>query len=77
MLAPEMGASDVPATIARIVAFAETRENRTVTPRDVYVKKWAKDSKEAALLLQSIVSDYGIGRMVKGKRGGLYWCLDS
>jgi hypothetical protein len=76
VLAPEVGASDVPATIARIVAFAETRENRQVTPRDIYTKKWAANSREATALLESLVTDYNLGRMMKGKRGGVYWCAD-
>lgn len=68
VLAPQVGGSDLPAWVVKITNLAKGREDRSVTHRDVLLRKWAATADEARGMLSSLVSDFGVGRMVKSTR---------
>ena len=68
VLAPQVGGGDLPHWVVKIVNFAETNGTGVVTHRDLVVKKWAKNGAEARGMLDRLVSDYGVGRLVNAVR---------
>lgn len=75
VLAPEVGASDLPGWVVKILEFSKSETNKTgyVTPRDLIHRKWAKDSMDASNKLKKLVTDYGLGRLVKTPRKDQVW----
>jgi hypothetical protein len=68
VLAPQVGGGDLPHWVVKIVNFAETNGTGVVTHRDLVIKKWAKNGAEARGMLERLVSDYGVGRLVNAVR---------
>lgn len=68
VLAPQVGGGDLPHWVVKIVNLAETNGTGVVTHRDLVLKKWAKTGAEARQMLERLVSDYGVGRLVNAVR---------
>jgi hypothetical protein len=68
VLAPQVGGGDLPHWVVKIVSFAQTNGTGTVTHRDLVLKKWAATGGEARQMLERLVSDYGVGRLVTAVR---------
>ena len=74
VLAPEIGGSDLPGWVTKIISLAETDETGDITPRKVMRAKYASTSSEATEMLKSLVSDYGMGELKTGKRRDqIFW----
>ena len=68
VLAPQVGGGDLPHWVVKIVRLAEDNGAGVVTHRDLVIKKWAKNGGEARQMLERLVSDYGVGRLVHAVR---------
>lgn len=68
VLAPQVGGGDLPHWVVRIVNYAQSNETGIVTHRDLVIKKWAKSGAEARQMLERLVSDYGVGKLVQAVR---------
>lgn len=68
VLAPQVGGGDLPHWVVKIVRFAEDNGTGTVTHRDLVLKKWANSGGEARQMLERLVTDYGVGRLVHAVR---------
>jgi hypothetical protein len=78
VLAPQVGGGDLPPWVVRIVSYAQGTDDGIVTHRDLVLKKWAKDGAEARHMLDRLVSDYGVGRLIKAvRRDQTRWQLGS
>lgn len=78
VLAPQVGGGDLPRWVVRIVGLAESNGTGVVTHRDLVLKKWAKDGSEARQMLERLVSDYGVGKLVRAvRRDQVRWQLGS
>jgi hypothetical protein len=73
VLAPQVGGGDLPGWVVRVVELAKTRETRKVTARDLVTRRWCESGAEAKEKLQKLVSDYGLGRMLKSPRADQVW----
>ena len=74
VLAPQVGGNeDLPEWVVKVVELAESREDKKVSVTDLRKKKWGKDSRERKNMLQSLVSDYGLGKMVQAPRINQTW----
>lgn len=78
VLAPQVGGGDLPHWVVKIVTFAQSNESGIVTHRDLVLKKWASNGGEARQMLERLVSDYGVGRLVNAvRRDQIRWQLSS
>jgi hypothetical protein len=68
VLAPQVGGGDLPNWVVKIVSLAQTNGTGVVTHRDLVLKKWANSGGEARQMLERLVSDYGVGRLVTAVR---------
>jgi hypothetical protein len=68
VLAPQVGGGDLPSWVVKIVTLAQTNGTGIVTHRDLVLKKWASSGGEARQMLERLVSDYGVGRLVHAVR---------
>lgn len=68
VLAPQVGGGDLPNWVVKIVSLAQTNGTGIVTHRDLVLKKWASSGGEARQMLERLVSDYGVGRLVTAVR---------
>ena len=73
VLAPQVGGGDLPGWVVKVVELAKTRETRRVTARDLVTKKWADSGTEAKEMLQKLVGDYHLGRLLKTPREDQTW----
>ena len=73
VLAPQVGGGDLPGWVVKVVELAKTRETRRVTARDLVTKKWAETGTEAKEMLQKLVGDYHLGRLLKTPREDQIW----
>ena len=74
VLAPQVGGnSDLPEWVVKIVDLAVSREDKKVTATDLRKRKWGKTLSERRKMLQSLVDEYGIGKMVEAKRLNQVW----
>lgn len=73
VLAPQVGGGDLPGWVVKVVELAKTRETGKVTARDLVTKKWAESGAEAKGMLQKLVSDYKLGRMLQAPRKDQVW----
>ena len=74
VLAPQVGGNeDLPEWVVKVVELAESRKDRKVTATDLRKRKIGKDSNDRRRMLQSLVSDYGLGRMVQAPRMNQTW----
>ena len=78
VLAPQVGGGDLPHWVVRIVAYAQTTEDGIVTHRDLVIRKWASTGNEARTMLERLVTDYGVGRLIKAiRRDQIRWQLST
>lgn len=78
VLAPQVGGGDLPHWVVKIVNYAATTENGIVTHRDLVLKKWAANGAEARQMLERLVSDYGVGKLVRAvRKDQTHWQLSS
>ena len=68
VLAPQVGGGDLPSWVVKIVGLAQTNGTGIVTHRDLVLKKWASSGGEARQMLERLVSEYGVGRLVTAVR---------
>lgn len=74
-LAPLVGASEIPPWVAEIRRKGEDQE--IISARDVLRWRFAEDGKQAKQRLVRMVTEYGTGRLVEGKRKDqLLWTLN-
>lgn len=73
VLAPQVGGGELPGWVVKVVELAKTRENHQVTARDLVRRKWAGSGEEAKGMLQKLVGDYGLGRLLKSPRADQVW----
>ena len=73
VLAPQVGGGDLPGWVVKVVELAKTRETRRVTARDMVTKKWAETGTDAKEMLQKLVGDYHLGRLLKTPREDQVW----
>ena len=74
VLAPQVGGNeDLPEWVVKIVELAESREDRKVTATDLRKRKVGKDSSDRRKMLQSLVSEYGLGKIVQAPRMNQTW----
>jgi hypothetical protein len=77
VLAPQVGGGDLPHWVVKIVRLAEDNGTGTVTHRDLVLKKWANSGGEARQMLERLVNDYGVGRLVRAvRRDQVRWQLE-
>ena len=77
VLAPQVGGGDLPHWVVKIVRLAEDNGTGTVTHRDLVLKKWANSGGEARHMLERLVNDYGVGRLVRAvRRDQVRWQLE-
>lgn len=78
VLAPQVGGGDLPNWVVKIVTLAQSTESGIVTHRDLVLKKWAKTGGEARQMLERLVSEYGVGRLVNAvRRDQIRWQLND
>ncbi|QNI55191.1 hypothetical protein SynBIOSE41_02700 [Synechococcus sp. BIOS-E4-1] len=65
-LAPQIGMSDIPASVAKVIELGGRQEK--VTAREVLRRRWASDAKAAKELLLSLPKQYGRGRIIPAPR---------
>lgn len=68
VLVPQVGGSDLPDWVVKIVEFAKKNGTGEVTHRDVLRKRWATGSEEAKRMLQALVEQYGVGTLIRAVR---------
>ena len=74
VLAPQVGGNeDLPEWVVKVIDLAESREDKKVTVSDLRKKKWGKGQRERKQMLESLVTDYGLGRMVQAPRANQVW----
>ena len=74
VLAPQVGGNeDLPDWVVKVIDLAEGREDKKVTIADMRKKKWGKGQRERKQMLESLVTDYGLGRMVQATRANQVW----
>lgn len=73
VLAPQVGSGDLPGWVVKIVELSKTRETGRVTARDIVTNRWAATSPEARKMLQTLVTDYGLGRLLRTPRKDQTW----
>ena len=74
-LAPQVGMSDIPAPVAKVLQLGEEQEK--VSARDLIRRRWVADTKQAKQLLSSLVNDYGRGRLLPAPRKDQVWWTAS
>lgn len=78
VLAPQVGGGDLPTWVVKIVSFAKTTDEGIVTHRDLVLKKWANSGEEARQMLESLVRDYGVGKVVAtARKNQTHWQLST
>ncbi|MEY3750674.1 MAG: hypothetical protein RLZZ186_1093 [Cyanobacteriota bacterium] len=73
VLAPQVGGGDLPGWVVKVIELAKTRETKKVTARDLVTRRWCESGAEAKEKLQKLVSDYGLGRLLKTPRADQVW----
>ena len=74
VLAPEVGGNDeLPDWVVKVIQLAESRKNRRVTATDMRKRKWGDNQKDRRKMLQSLVYDFGLGKLVKANRADQTW----
>ena len=73
-MAPQVGGNDeLPSWVVKIVELADQREDKKVTATDLRQRKWGEDARDRKKMLETLVSDYGLGRMIKAPRANQVW----
>ena len=74
VLAPQVGGNDeLPSWVVKIVELADQREDKKVTATDLRQRKWGEDARDRKKMLETLVSDYGLGKMIKAPRANQVW----
>jgi hypothetical protein len=74
VLSPQVGGNeDLPGWVVKVVELAQSREDRRVTARDLRARKWGETMTERKGMLESLVKEYGMGRMVSAPRANQVW----
>jgi len=74
VLAPQVGGNeDLPEWVVKVVELASGREDRKVTVADLRKRKWGKGQRDRKEMLESLVTDYGLGRMLSAPRANQVW----
>jgi hypothetical protein len=74
VLAPQVGGNeDLPGWVVKVVELAQSREDRRVTARDLRARKWGETMKERKEMLEAMVKEYGMGRLVTAPRANQVW----
>jgi len=68
VLAPQVGGGDLPHWVVKIVNYAQSTDTGIVTHRDLVLKKWAANGGEARQMLERLVNDYGVGKLIRAVR---------
>lgn len=77
VLAPQVGSGDLPGWVIKVVNFAKSNESGIVTHRDLVLKKWAANGPEARSMLERLVTEYGVGKLVQAlRKDQIRWQLD-
>jgi len=74
VLAPQVGGNeDLPAWVVKVVELAQSREDRKVTNSDLRRRKWGESQRERKRMLESLVKEYGLGKLVEAPRMNQTW----
>ena len=74
VLAPQVGGhDDLPAWVVKIVELAGSRDDNKVTVADLRQRKWGESTTERKGMLNSLVTEYGLGRMIQAPRANQVW----
>jgi hypothetical protein len=74
VLAPQVGGNeDLPSWVVKVVELAQSRDDRKVTARDLKLRKWGEGPRERKQMLESLVKEYGLGRMLEAPRINQTW----
>jgi hypothetical protein len=74
VLAPQVGGNeDLPSWVVKVVELAQSREDGRVTASDLRSRKWGESTKERKGMLEALVKEYGMGRLVAAPRANQVW----
>ena len=74
VLAPQVGGNeDLPEWVVKVIDLAQSRGDGKVTVTDLRRKKWGEGQRDRKRMLESLVTDYGLGRMIAAPRANQTW----